>query len=357
MFEIEKIKKRWILQLYNEYESICYQRKVKLQAVIIKISNSMVSLGSWCPARRSISISYDLIFNNNWDIVVEVLKHEMAHQYAWEVLHYYGSHGSEFLQACDVLGVDLWASKASISLDDYQKHKKNTSENGCDKTLRRVKKLLALTSSCNKNEARIALQKVKEISYDERFLLEEKFSTVIINHNLKKIKSEQMYIADILVRFFNVKIIYSSLYNPKSFAEEKTLEIIAEATKLKIAEYVYWYLLNNVNLLWKDYKAATKIKGLRLKNEFISGVLTGFAKQLKEKTENKLPQEKSLAISLSNKRLDNFIKRKYPRMHTVSYNKSSNSNEVYQAGHSKGMKLSIHDGVKAKNSYTKRIGP
>jgi hypothetical protein len=355
MSDLDKIKTKWTLQLYKEYENLCYHYKLSLDPVVIFVSSSSTCLGSWCSLIRTITISYDLILNNNWAVVIEVLKHEMAHQYACEIFYYQGSHGREFLQACDLLMVEPWARKASINLEDYKDYKNNKLDK-LSTVLRRAKKLLALTSSCNENEARIALQKVKELSCDSTLLFENNFSTVVINHNLKKTKPEQASISGILSRFFSVKVVYSFLYNSTSLREERVLEITAETAKVEIAEYVYWYLLNHTEILWREHKEKTKEKGLRSKNEFIDGVLSGFSQKLQEKSvASNISQEKSLVIIENNKKLDNFMKKKYPKLHTTYSNTKDRSNETYRAGHTKGINLSLHHGVKTSKTEKKRI--
>ena len=346
MSDLDKIRTKWTLQLYKEYEHLCYHYKLSLDPIVIFISSSSACLGSWCPLKRTITISYDLILNNNWAVVIEVLKHEMAHQYAYEIFSYQGGHGREFLQACDLLMVETWARKASINLEDYKFYKNNKS-NKISTVLRRAKKLLALTTSCNENEARIALQKVKELSCDSTFLFDNNFSTVVINHNIKKTRPEQASISGILSRFFSVKVVYSFLYNSTSLREERVLEITGEPAKVEVAEYVYWYLLNHTEILWRDHKEKTKQKGLRSKNEFIDGVLSGFSQKLQEKSvASNTSQEKSLVITENNKKLDNFMKKKYPKLQTTYSSVKDRSNETYRAGHTKGMNLSMHHGVK-----------
>ena len=58
-----------------------------------------------------------LIEQHPWDIVVEVLKHEMAHQLADELLGGCESaHGVIFRDACRMLGVANWAAGAACDL-------------------------------------------------------------------------------------------------------------------------------------------------------------------------------------------------------------------------------------------------
>src|SRR5262245_45763460 len=65
-------------------------------------------LGKWQRERRTIALSRALVFEHPWGSVEEVLKHEMAHQFAEEVLGAVDetSHGAAFRTACERLAID-----------------------------------------------------------------------------------------------------------------------------------------------------------------------------------------------------------------------------------------------------------
>lgn len=79
-----------------------------------------------------------------WDIVLEVLKHEMAHQYVSEFYNNADRHGKYFKKACATLGVHptFIADRA-----DYNKKLqlfKGELPADAQKMLKRVEKLMAL---------------------------------------------------------------------------------------------------------------------------------------------------------------------------------------------------------------------
>src|SRR5262245_56457159 len=55
-------------------------------------------LGRWVGGRRAIELSRALLFEHGWGVLLEVLKHEMAHQYVHEILGVLdeSSHGPAF---------------------------------------------------------------------------------------------------------------------------------------------------------------------------------------------------------------------------------------------------------------------
>ena len=57
-----------------------------LSAPTFELVSSRATLGRWIPGTRTLEISRALVLERAWGAVIEVLKHEMAHQYVHEVL-------------------------------------------------------------------------------------------------------------------------------------------------------------------------------------------------------------------------------------------------------------------------------
>ena len=62
----------------------------------------------WVPSKREMHFSRYLVTKRPWNEVLEVLKHEMAHQYVSEVLKVTGEapHGSAFKAVCKQFNID-----------------------------------------------------------------------------------------------------------------------------------------------------------------------------------------------------------------------------------------------------------
>src|SRR5438105_4531709 len=56
----------------------------------IVLSTSTSRLGLWVDGARVIELQRAMVLEKPWPVVIEVLKHEMAHQYVHEIL---GEHG------------------------------------------------------------------------------------------------------------------------------------------------------------------------------------------------------------------------------------------------------------------------
>jgi hypothetical protein len=115
-----------------------------------------------------------------------VLLHEIAHQFADEVLGAFGEspHGLQFQKACHLLRANPRASEAYPLLDDRVKADGLRPE---DKTFLRIKKLMALATSSNLHEAEAAMAKAHALMAKHNLhLLEEgssAFETVSVGRS------------------------------------------------------------------------------------------------------------------------------------------------------------------------------
>ncbi|MEI8257030.1 MAG: SprT-like domain-containing protein, partial [Deltaproteobacteria bacterium] len=84
----------------------------RLRAPQFRLIDTDAVLGRWSGEARCIEMSRTLLFDQSWAVVVEVLKHEMAHQYVDEVLgkHEEQAHGLAFRQVCRQFHIDARAA-------------------------------------------------------------------------------------------------------------------------------------------------------------------------------------------------------------------------------------------------------
>src|SRR5688500_15990958 len=73
-----------------------------LRVPLLELGDAEGLLGAWKRQGRVLSLSRALVTEQPWAAVVEVLKHEMAHQYVDEVLRATGqtAHGPAFQEVC-----------------------------------------------------------------------------------------------------------------------------------------------------------------------------------------------------------------------------------------------------------------
>ena len=347
-----EIQRNWLLQLHKEHERICWQFKVSLAAPIIEINNSSASWGSWHPTSRTLKISKNLITLHTWDVVIHVLKHEMAHQVVSELFQGREKHGPLFNKACELLGVPLQFRGASGDLpkilpDIHERALKSPHQ----KMLVKIEKLLALADSANEHESLLAMEKANNLigRYNiERVELAQKaqYDSVIISHRKKRIENYQRRICSILSKHFFVKVIMSDLYDAGTCCTHKTIEIFGTSENVVIAHYVYHFLLSQLDFLWHRFKRHNKTTG-RQKRSYWLGVLDGFDGKLSKQKENVLASNKNLnaLICLDDRALTHFIGLTYPRLTSRKTNPARVHLTEFQAGQIDGKKLKLKKGL------------
>ncbi len=361
-FDFENTKKEWTLQLRREFEEICFHFRVPLKIPFIHIVDLKSRWGSWESQTRTLSIATRLITDYSWSTVLQVFKHEIAHQYVDEIIAIQEDpHGPSFKQACEILGVEKWAQKSeihsSVLLADLSHPSKSPEE---EALLRRIERLLALSQSTNEHEALAAMNKVSELH--EKYKISQlslessdEFKTHIIDHKVRRLASFHGSLASILINYFSVHVVFSSLYDKDTQSSHKIIEILGRPESVQLAEYVYWFLYNTLKVLWKQYKERTNVQGVAAKNTYYLGVLKGFDNKMqnskKERTEQitLASNEKSL-VRLEQKRLDDYLKSRHPRLHTARSTRRTCNAKIFQDGVVKGKDLCIHEGLKASKS-------
>lgn len=356
----EYSKKLWTLQLYKEFEGICFLRRIKMQKPLIKIMDFSSRLGHWDSSTRTLALATRLILENEWKLVLEILKHEMAHQYVEEILKTSDQHGPAFQKACDVLAVEKWARKAEIhSLTNLEFLVGKSRQEAEEGILRRVQRLLALTQSTNEHEALAAMKKVIELQ--EKYQLDlmrvartDEFDSLLIEHKLKRLPAFHSRLASILINYFSVQVVFTTLYDKGRMCVFQAIEILGRHENVKIAEYVYWYLYNTLYMLWLQYQNMSGAKGLSAKLTYYLGVLKGFEEKLHEQkykgseVKNQSNEQEKSLIKKEEKLLDRFMKEKYPRLHSKKTYQRSSDRSIFNDGFSKGKTLEIHPGIKPK---------
>jgi hypothetical protein len=172
--------------------------------------------GTWSRERREISLSRDLVLRHSWDSVMEVLLHEMAHQFAEEVL---GSreeppHGPAFQRACHLLRANPKASGKYVPLDDRMVRESQGPE---DRTVRRVRKLMALAEGPNRHEAEVSMAKAHELIAKHNLQLLEQddnrdFASVFVGRPALRHPREDYALANLLQEFYFVQGIWVPAY-------------------------------------------------------------------------------------------------------------------------------------------------
>ena len=141
-----------------DYYNSLYLRGA-LRPPVLRVAET-APLGAFARETRTLTISAAHLANDPWLGVMETLRHEMAHQYADEVLGAAGEppHGPKFRAACQLLRVSPRACG-----EGHEVTHDTARSAGRSAVLDKVHKLLSLSSSPNEHEAELALRKAREL--------------------------------------------------------------------------------------------------------------------------------------------------------------------------------------------------
>ena len=268
----------WVRALYRWWDH--YDREYLRQALRrpqVRLGEGRTQLGSWDPGLRRITISRRHILDDPWGEVMETLRHEMAHQYAGEVLGAGGEppHGPAFREACRRLRCDGGAG--SSPADD--------GPDPGERVVERVKKLLSLAGSPNENEARAAMDKAGRLLLKYNVdLVEADAERGFTRRRLGPVKgrhaSWELWLAMILNDFFFVEVLWARSYAARRDLEGTVLEVYGTPANVDMAGYVHGYLTWLPGSLWDDYRARRGLEDQRERMRYRAGLLQGFHEQL-----------------------------------------------------------------------------
>ncbi|MEM1034364.1 MAG: DUF2786 domain-containing protein [Myxococcota bacterium] len=273
------------------------------------------ALGCWRADRRTIELSAELVLRQPWGVVLEVLKHEMAHQYVHEVLGATDetAHGPAFRQVCERLGIDARAAglpDADAVDEDPRRVRLRT----------RVEGLLALAQSPNRHEAENAAALAQRLILKHNIALAElpgrrRYNYRHLGQPKGRHAEAEHLIATILGRHFFVETIWVPSYRPQDGKHVTVLEVCGTPENLALAAYVHAFLLETGERLWREHKRERGIRKNRDRRRFIAGVMEGFAERLSaEKRKN---AEQGL-VWVGDPELGSYLRRRHPYVRSVS---------------------------------------
>src|SRR5579859_2847463 len=242
----------------------------------LELVSTRATLGRWVPATRTLEISRQLVVEKPWTVTLEVLKHEMAHQYVQEVLGETSEtpHGSAFRAACARLGIDARAAgvpEGAVASED--------------KVVERIARLLALAESPNRHEAEAAMAAAQRLMLKhnldtDRSHAARDYVFAHLGRPSGRVSEHERLVAMILSKHFFVEVIWIPVYRALEGRRGSVLEICGTRANTAIAEYVHGFLLETAQRLWREHKRARAIGSDRDRRPYLAGVMTGFADKL-----------------------------------------------------------------------------
>jgi len=346
------LQKEW----YNVIDLLpdVYRRKARFP--IFGIKDLTNRLGYWSLENREICFSRDLILNHPWDSICEVLRHEMAHQFAHEIFYAYDDppHGKTFRKVCDLINANPEASGSNPTL--HQRIEKI--QNSGNKIIDKIKKLMALAESQNQHEAQSAMLKAQELisKYNIQNIKEKQkqnYVSIFLGDASLRHTRDEYRLSSLLQEYYFVYGIWIPSYVIKKQKMGRVLEISGTAHNVTIAHYVYDYVRNYINIQWKKYNKKKTLTYHR-KTDYAIGIIDGFETTLEKTKLNDISQDDYALIKTQDPLLKQYIKKKYPRIRSFS-NRAYEDQDVKSDGHIVGQSLVISKGISQKNENQKGI--
>ncbi|MEI8365947.1 MAG: DUF2786 domain-containing protein [Parachlamydiaceae bacterium] len=275
-----------------------------------------------------------------------VIRHELAHYVTF--INYGGgiqAHAAEFRNFCLSIGWGEDVYRAKIYLDEGA----NASDIEENSVLRKVQKLMALSTSSNENEAEQALIKSQQLllkhNIESKYIDGQEDDKIFVKRILKQPKenAKMRAIAYILETFF-----VNTIYNRGG--DFIYLEIMGDAVNIEIAEYVANVLQGEFDKMWSQAQKSFNLKGMVAKNSFFLGISRGYCNKIEALKKN-YQSDVAQSLMIIEKKLvdakDMIYERLSSRKSNASYCHASST-----LGEQMGRQLNINPALNrsAKNS-------
>ncbi|MBN2196336.1 MAG: DUF2786 domain-containing protein [Polyangiaceae bacterium] len=309
----------------------------RLQRPVLALGSNPGRLGAWLRAHRTIELGRSLLAEQGWGTVLEVLKHEMAHQFVDEVLGHQDetAHGPAFREVCRTRGIDQRATGLPASATTDSDHR----------ALERIAKLLALAASPNEHEAQAAALAAQRLMLKYNIEIESqgaarRYGFRHLGKPTGRVSEAERILAAILSEHFFVEAIWVPIWRALEGKRGSVLEVCGTPQNLELAEYAYSFLLHTAGALWRANQRArhTKLNGGR--RQFLAGVMTGFSDRL---ARQKQAHQKEGLVWVGDAELGSFFRQRHPRVRWTRHFGSRHT-DAFASGREEGQKIVIHRG-------------
>jgi hypothetical protein len=318
----------------------------------LELVATRATLGRWLAETRTLEISRSLVLEQPWGAVLEVLKHEMAHQYVHEILGETSQapHGTAFRDACVRLGVDPRASGVPDA--------PVAGAGGADRIVERIARLLALAESPNRHEAEAAMAAAQRLMLKHNLdavqaAAARDYGFVHLGDPNGRVNEHERLVAMILGKHFFVEAIWIPVYRARLGKRASVLEICGTRANLATAEYVHGFLHQTAERLWRDHKAARGIASDRERRSYLSGVMTGFADKLSRQSAQCRTEG---LVWVRDADLGVYFRRRHPHVRHVRHTGHKRSS-AWAEGREAGHRIVLHKPIEAAASSRGRLLP
>jgi hypothetical protein len=272
-------------------------------------------LGQWVREPvREIRISEACVLNHPWYAVVDVLRHEIAHQLADELYHEEEPpHGTVFHNLCCFLHADPKASGAYPTLDEAVLAEKPSDG---DRIMARIRKLLALSSSPNRHEAEVAMAKARELMAKHQVdpaappPTTDDFVHIVLGEASLRHGLEVHALASLIREHYSVQTIWIPMAVPAAGKVGRALEVCGTRLHVQLAHYAFDFVTHLIASEWRSYQPGVRL-GANGRRDFALGMVAGFRALLDEQLRTS-PQVQAL-VRREDPALEDYFEDRHPR--------------------------------------------
>ena len=350
-FHLERMLVRELLLEWRRINGSYF--KDALVAPVLALGFSQAHLGRWQGRTRTLEISRPLVLAHPWGAVVEVLKHEMAHQYVDEVLKVEDetAHGHAFREVCKRWGID--ASSAGVPEPGSSEH-----DGQRTRAIERIARLLALAESPNVHEAEAAMAAAQRLMLKHNLELREAHASSRYEYRhlgdpSGRVNEAERLLAAILARHFFVEVIWVPVYRPLEGKRGSVLEVCGSADNVEMAAYVHAFLRHTAGELWEEHKRATRERSNRERQTFRAGVMAGFADKLAQQAKRHVSEG---LVWVRDGDLERFYRARHPHIRNVRYG-GRQRNEAFSHGKEAGKRIVLRKPIGQATANRGRLLP
>lgn len=361
----EELERRILLGLSCEWDAALSDLDAEYRAAMVRPSFSLRDmehrLGYWSGDRFEICLSRSFVLDHSWDDIRDVLLHEIAHQFAEQVLGggFESPHGAAFRRACRLLRADPGGSGRYRPLRERLANPTIGEE---DRRLIRIRKLMALAESRNRHEAEAAMLKAHFLirKYNVDLLGrsgKRDFISIFPDKPALRHPREAYHLSRLLQEYYFVEGIWVPAYVLEKEKMGRALEITGTVQNVEIAGYVFDFVSRFIDRTWGDYNRGKHLNRYR-KTDYAVGVIEGFRSKLRaaNRPEEKDAETRAL-VRIQDPLLEAYMAYKYPRTVTGRRRISSEDASVVADGVKQGKKLVIARGIRSAGETAVRRLP
>jgi len=302
--------------------------KSRLRAPTLALIDGAQKLGQWLAGARRIELQRAFVVDGAWGSVVEVLKHEMAHQFVTEVL---GDpdptpHGPAFRAVCERHGIDASAAGVPDAAASPE----------ADRILSRVCKLLALAESPNVHEAELAMAEAQRLMlrHNIEVTAQSAYSFRHLGTPTGRVSEAERILANILNDHFFVECIWVPVWRAREGKRGSVLEVCGTTLNLTIAEHTHAFLIHTADRLWAQYKRDHGV-GNRDRRTYQAGVMTGFREKLDAQRRR---DTRAGLVWIGDGDLTKYWRRRHPYVRSIRHY-GTEPNEAHAHGRAAGRNI------------------